>query len=89
MLEGFFEGVLFNTTIETVCDYNFGIVFLLLLFVTRPVKICENLAQEKDTIRKEYWLFLGRSLKNKLGFDESLADNAEPSSPASGQQEMS
>ncbi|KAF3837987.1 hypothetical protein F7725_009755 [Dissostichus mawsoni] len=33
-------------------------------------QICHLLAHEKDTIRKEYWLFLGRSLKNKQGADE-------------------
>ena len=31
------------------------------------VQICDLLANKKDTIRKEYWLFLGRSLKNKYG----------------------
>lgn len=53
------------------------------------MKICDSLAQEKDVIRKEYWLFLARSLKSRYGSNEPLPDNPEPSSPVSGQQEMS
>ncbi|XP_061541172.1 protein farnesyltransferase/geranylgeranyltransferase type-1 subunit alpha isoform X3 [Phycodurus eques] len=52
----------------------------------RALEICELLAQEKDSIRKEYWLFLGRSLNNKYG-SSGPADAEPPSAPAQ-QQEM-
>ncbi|XP_062250121.1 protein farnesyltransferase/geranylgeranyltransferase type-1 subunit alpha [Platichthys flesus] len=59
----------------------------------KALEICKLLAQEKDTIRKEYWHFLGSSLKSKYGSsdssEESTTDNTEPSVPVSVQQETS
>ncbi|XP_013865864.1 protein farnesyltransferase/geranylgeranyltransferase type-1 subunit alpha [Austrofundulus limnaeus] len=57
----------------------------------KALEICKLLAQQKDTIRKEYWQFLGRSLMNKYGGNvcpEEPVEN-EPSVPTSEAQTIS
>jgi hypothetical protein len=50
--------------------------------------VCALLAQVKDTIRREYWLFLGRSLESKYGPTAAPQSDA-ASSDAADQQELS
>ncbi|XP_051506337.1 protein farnesyltransferase/geranylgeranyltransferase type-1 subunit alpha-like [Myxocyprinus asiaticus] len=46
--------------------------------LNKAVELCRSLAEEKDTIRREYWNYVSRSLQNTYGLGDSAPSSSDP-----------